>query len=258
MPNKDRDFDPKQGGFTRLMNEIIDKLASFDLNQNESNLFWAIVRRTWSMQGQAWAEIRWKYFPEKTGISSANVGHIMTRLKLRNIIHTKPGKRNQQYKVNSKVSTWKTFTEIQKLLSKHTAVETTVQTHSGLPSKHTVVPLSKHTVTPIKETVLKKPSKDTPPSPSKKVADNPAPKPEQKKESACSLPAGFNLSLENEKYALMKGIDVERVDDFFDAFLNWAKAKGVECIDWEAQFKTHVDNAPQYGKQYMLKPKKRR
>ena len=58
----DRDFNAKDGGFTRIMNELIDKLAIFDLSGREHKIFWAIVRRTLSIKGQAWEELRWKYF----------------------------------------------------------------------------------------------------------------------------------------------------------------------------------------------------
>jgi len=231
----DRDFNPKDGGFTRIMNEVIDKLAAFDLSGREHKIFWAIVRRTWSIKGQAWEELRWKYFVEKTGISSSHIGELITRLKKRKILQVKPGKRWQKYKINSKLSQWLTLVEIGQ-----TAPELGSAPEKGsapLPKKG-VVPLPKMGVIPLKETILKETT--------------------QKKGSACSLPAGFRLSLENEKYAVMKGVDIEKVDDFFDAFVNWANAKGITCADWEAQFKTHVDNAPQYGKQYMVKTQKRR
>ena len=231
----DRDFNPQDGGFTRIMNELIDKLAIFDLSGREHKLFWAIVRRTWSIKGQAWGELRWKYFTEKTGITSDNVGHTITRLKKRKILQVKKGKRWQQYKINSKLSQWLPLSELTATAVKN---DSTVKKGSGRLSELTVVPLSESTVIPLKETILKETL--------------------LKKGDACSLPAGFRLSLKNEKYAVMKGIDIEKVDDFFDAFVNWANAKGIECVDWEAQFKTHCDNAPQYGKQYMLKTPKRR
>jgi len=230
----DRDFNPKDGGYTLVMNELIDKLACFDLSPREHKIFWAVVRRTWSIKGQAWEELRWKYFTNKTGITSNNIAAIMSRLKKRKILQVKLGKRWQKYKINSKVSEWIPLSELR---------ATTLKTKSALKidssplSELRVEPLSELRVLPLKETILKETS--------------------LKKERECSLPADFNLSLEGEKYALMKGIDIKKVDDFFDSFLNWAKAKGIQCVDWEAQFRIHCDNAPKFAKQYMTETKKR-
>ena len=231
----DRDFDAKEGGFTRIMNELIDKLAAFDLSGREHKIFWAVVRRTWSIKGQAWEEIRWKYFVEKTGISSSHIGDLITRLKKRKILQVKPGKKWQKYKINSKLSQWLTLVEIGQ-----TAPELGSAPEKGsrpLP-KMGVVPLPKKGVIPLKETILKETT--------------------LKKERECSLPADFNLSLEGEKYALMRGVDVKKVDAFFDSFVNWATAKGITCVDWEAQFRIHCDNAPKFARQFMVEIKKRR
>lgn len=230
----DRDFNPKDGGYTLIMNELIDKLACFDLSPREHKIFWAIVRRTWSIKGQAWEELRWKYFTSKTGITGDNVGHIITRLKKRKILQVKSGKRWQKYKINSKVSEWLPLSELTVTTVK---TDSTVNSDNPALSELTVVPLSELTVLPLKETILKETA--------------------LKKERECSLPADFNLSLEGEKYALMKGIDIKKVDDFFDSFVNWAKAKGIKCVDWEAQFRIHCDNAPKFARQYMTETKKK-
>lgn len=226
----DRDFDPAQGGFTLIMNELIDKLASFDLSGREHKVFWAIVRRTWSIKGQAWEEIRWKYFVEKTGITSDHVGHMITRLKQRKILQVKPGKRWQKYKINSKLSQWLTMAEVNK-----TTPEKGSATEKGstpLP-KMAVVPLPKKAVIPLKETILKETL--------------------LKKGSECGLPADFNLSLEREEYAVRQGIDINLVDEFFESFLLYVKSKGLECADWDAQFKIHCNNASRFSPQFMAK-----
>ena len=116
--------------------------------------------------------------------------------------------------------------------------DSAVKNDSSPLSELTVVPLSKSTVIPLKETILKETT--------------------LKKERECSLPADFNLSLEGEKYALMRGVDVKKVDAFFDSFVNWATAKGITCMDWEAQFRIHCDNAPKFARQFMIETKKRR
>jgi len=230
----DRDFNPKDGGYTLIMNELIDKLACFDLSPREHKIFWAVVRRTWSIKGQAWEELRWKYFTDKTGIISPNVGKTIARLKSRKILQVKMGKRWQKYKINSKLSEW---VPLSKLIVTAIKTDSAIKNDSGPLSEPIAAPLSELTVLPLKETYIKETS--------------------LKKERECSLPADFNLSLEGEKYALMKGIDIKKVDDFFDSFLNWAKAKGIKCVDWEAQFRIHCDNAPKFAGHFMVKPKKR-
>ena len=231
----DRDFNAKDGGFTRIMNELIDKLAIFDLSGREHKIFWAIVRRTWSIKGQAWEELRWRYFTEKTGISSSHIGELITRLKKRRILQVKSGKRWQQYKINSKVSQWVPLSELTVITPK---LGSAPENDSGRLPKTGVIPLPKRGVIPLKETILKETT--------------------LKKERECSLPADFNLSLEGEKYALMRGVDVKKVDAFFDSFVNWATAKGITCMDWEAQFRIHCDNAPKFARQFMIETKKRR
>jgi hypothetical protein len=67
------------------------------------------------------------------------------------------------------------------------------------------------------------------------------------------VPDNFEYSFEMEMYAREKGIVLEKVPAFFQSFMNWAKASGKKCVDWDAQFLLYADNAPTYGKQYMQK-----
>jgi uncharacterized phage protein (TIGR02220 family) len=102
----DRDFDPKQGGFTRIMNELLDKLIGYGLDRNEWKLVILVIRRTWGIRGQAWAVIKWDYMLKKTKLGHSGLGYARAKLKARNILHTETAKHVTSYKINSKVSTW--------------------------------------------------------------------------------------------------------------------------------------------------------
>jgi len=271
----DRDFDPKDPqNYLMVINEFADKLSCCDLNRNEHRLIWHIIRHTWGYK-KAWSRIKWGYMLRKTKLPKGSLSYTRKLLILRNIIHIKIGKQGTSYKINSKLSTWKNRDELKSIrvglvqpielkkevglvppmeLKKEVGLVPPMELKEFHPLNQLVPPMEP---VPIKRKHIKKTINKTPPiPPSKKTPKSEKKKPSpksKKRERACSLPAGFNLSLEMEKYALMKGIDIKKVDDFFDSFTHWASAKGIECVDWEAQFKTHVDNAPRFGKQYMAK-----
>jgi len=282
----DRDFDSKDPqNYLMVINEFADKLSYYDLSKNEHRLIWHIIRHTWGYK-KAWSQIKWDYMLEKTKLTRSSLSYARKSLISRNIIHIKLGKQGVSYKINSKLSTWKNRDELEPIwpslvppmelkevglvppmelkkdgklvqpieLKKDGKLVQPIELIQFNPLNQLVQPIEP---VPIKRKHIKKTINKTPPiPPSKKTPKSEKKKPSpksKKRERACSLPAGFNLSLEMEKYALMKGIDIKKVDDFFDSFTHWASAKGIECVDWEAQFKTHVDNAPRFGKQYMAK-----
>jgi uncharacterized phage protein (TIGR02220 family) len=102
----DRDFDPKEGRYTRVMNEFLDKLIEYGLDRNEWKLLILVIRRTWGMRGQAWSVIKWDYMLKKTQIGHSSAFYALSKLKARNVLHTKTVKHTTSYKINSKVSTW--------------------------------------------------------------------------------------------------------------------------------------------------------
>lgn len=263
----DRDFDRKDGKFATIMNEWFDARIKYGLTEVEERIVSLIIRKTWCIEGRSWAPIRWTDFIKRCEISKGSASRALNRLiNERNFIHVKTIKGKKNYHINAKPSTWKkpkSYPKTDKKVPELELIEGGIKVPELEPKEfqnwNKRVPELEPP--PYKETV-KDTRKDTPSDSPKKKPKKPAsrkkPKQDPKEERACGLPAGFNLSLENEKYAVMKGIDIKKVDDFFDSFTNWASAKGIECVDWEAQFKTHVDNAPRFGRQYMLKPKKRR
>ena len=56
---EDRDFDPRDGEYIRIMNQFIDKLITYRLDTNEWSILMFIIRMTWGILGRAWADLRW-------------------------------------------------------------------------------------------------------------------------------------------------------------------------------------------------------
>lgn len=150
MPNKDRDFDPKEGGFFRVMNEIADKLSTYRLDRNESSLLWQIMRRTWGMKGQAWAVIKWSKLRDKTQLGKSGLHYSLAKLKARNIVKTKSTKKGPSYKINSKTSTWKREKNIlQEVYHKRKKVQPVEPTKKG----EIVQPVEPNGFNPLNQTV---------------------------------------------------------------------------------------------------------
>jgi len=105
---EDRDFDPRDGEFTIIMNQFIDKLISYGLDTNEWKILMFIIRMTWGVRARAYADLSWESFIKATKLTDSSLAKAMRKLKLRNIIHTLENNRQiTRYKINSKLSTWK-------------------------------------------------------------------------------------------------------------------------------------------------------
>ena len=105
---EDRDFDPRDGEFTIIMNQFIDKLISYGLDTNEWKILMFIIRMTWGVRGRAYADLSWESIIKATKLTDSSLAKAMRKLKLRNIIHTLENNRQiTRYKINSKLSTWK-------------------------------------------------------------------------------------------------------------------------------------------------------
>ena len=102
----DRDFNPREGEFVQVMNQFVDKLIRYRLDSNEWSVLMLVIRRTWGVEGRAWAGIKWKTIREQTELGQSSLIYAMRKLKTRNIIHTCKEGRCTKYKINSKVSTW--------------------------------------------------------------------------------------------------------------------------------------------------------
>lgn len=104
----DRDFNPKEGGWFKFMNEFADALCWYELSKTEVKIVFRIIRKTWGHKGQAWAPIRWSDFRDTCKLSQAAVTRAINRLVCeRNFVQRKKIKGQIHYKINSKPSTWK-------------------------------------------------------------------------------------------------------------------------------------------------------
>jgi len=183
----DRDFDPKYGGYFLVMNEFIDKLIHYRLDSNEWSILMLVMRKSWGMQGQAWADLKWLSILEDTELGKSVLSYALRKLKARNILHTRQNGKTTSYKINSKVSTWKEPDEIEPVRKNESVhfSEPNNLVHSIEPKEFTSENQSVHSseVIPIKDNI-KDNSKDTPLPPN---GDN-----GEKK-----IPSGIELKAEN-------------------------------------------------------------
>jgi len=110
----DRDFETKDGKWFPIMNELAEKLMTFRLSGNESQIFWMLLRKCYGFQ-KSCCELRWKEIKENTQLNDGSISKAIAKLKEKNIIHTfqKASKTHVTYKINSKLSSWKTLSKKQ-------------------------------------------------------------------------------------------------------------------------------------------------
>jgi uncharacterized phage protein (TIGR02220 family) len=101
-----RDFNPKDGEFTQVMNQFIKALCSYRLDSNEWAFIMLIIRYSWGMDGKAWAPLRWRFVMEKTKLPDSSLIYARRKLMARNFIHTRKAGQITEYKINSKYETW--------------------------------------------------------------------------------------------------------------------------------------------------------
>ena len=107
----DRDFDSRDGGYIRVMNEFVDKLITYRLDQSEWQVVMLVIRSSWGIQGRPWTELRWRDMLAATRLSNSSMGRAVKKLKARNLLHTLENRKQiTRYKINSKVSTWSDLT----------------------------------------------------------------------------------------------------------------------------------------------------
>jgi len=84
---------------------------------------------------------------------------------------------------------------------------------------------------------------------------SPPVKKKRKSNGAHKWPKDFSLTSAMRDYAINHMIDPKKVVLFFEDFKDWAKSKTPEpkYKDWEAAFRTRVNKAPEYGKQFLKK-----
>jgi hypothetical protein len=68
--------------------------------------------------------------------------------------------------------------------------------------------------------------------------------PDSRVKKARSWPVGFTLTAKMSDYASERGVDP---DTEFEAFHDWALANGRTYVDWEAAWRTRINNVPRFG-----------
>jgi len=235
----DRDFNPKDGNLTLVMNEFFDKLCSYGFDRNEMKILALVIRESWGFK-RPWAPLKWKYILKITKLSDSSLRLARTKLILRNVIHIDKNKRPTQYKINSKLSTWILEKDlplkrrVKSNLQQSTAVNNLQQPTAVFTAAHRCKLQQPTAVSSSRKKPLKKPFKET-----------------SKKNGAHEWPADFSLNEKMKKYALARSIAPEKINAFFQDFKDWADSKGAKYKNWEAAFRTRVNKAPQYGRQFL-------
>jgi len=108
----DRDFNPKDGRWFYVMFEFSDALSKSDLSGAEYRMLLCIMRHAWP-HSRPWAELRWNFIIKYTGLNGGTLSKVKKRLESRNIINCFQKETNSitRYRINSKVSTWKSVSK---------------------------------------------------------------------------------------------------------------------------------------------------
>jgi len=106
----DRDFNTKDGNWFPIMHEMADKLMSYQLTTTEWQILIMFMRFCYGYQNST-CDITWKNMKGLTGLGDSSLSRAVNKLKKRNILNTSHtgSKTNVTYKINSKISTWKTL-----------------------------------------------------------------------------------------------------------------------------------------------------
>jgi len=216
----DRDFDINDANWFPLMNEMVDKFMTYRMSGTEWQVLWMFMRCCYGYHKSS-CDLRWKDMKDFTGLHDGPLGRAIEKLKSRNILCTPKNESKQgvSYKINSKLSTWKT-----------------------LP----------------KTGVLPKLGVNTPKNRSKRdlhhnIKNNKyniahTPKNGSKKKKKTVLPENFTLTEQLKKYALDHDIDSEKLDKLFESFKNYHLARRSLMVDWNRAWYTWVQNAPEFSK----------
>lgn len=224
----DRDFKVEDGKWFPIMNEMAEKLTTYRLPGTEWQVLMMFLRKCYGFRKSS-CELAWKEMKKYTRLSDGTLAKAIKKLKKRNIIKTFPqeSKTTTTYKINSKLSSWKTLS-YRKVLS-YRNVNTFLQ--ESTPIKDII----KNNIPPIV------PQKKKPKKPKKRKTSPDIP-----------WPADFVVTDAMREYAIKRGIDPEKVDLFFEDFKAWAEQGEKTYKNWEAAFRTRVLKAPELGKQFLI------
>jgi phage replication O-like protein O len=229
-----------ENGFVKIANELLEAIIP-SLSGPEA-VFFAVIRMTYGYNRLS-TEIPLKKMVKLTGISMKNINRTINLAVSKGYINilSKEDKKHPTYRINKNYSTWKTSslkrtdkTSSLERINIFTGEDSHLSYKKQLKDKRNTILKTEKEIDACDEEWKKR-----------NLPDNNG-KPHL-------VPDNFEYSFEMEMYAREKGILLEKVPAFFQSFMNWAKASGKKCVDWDAQFLLYADNAPTYGKQYMQK-----
>ena len=151
-----------------------------------------------------------------TDLSDSSLSDTIKKLKERNLLITSKNRSKQHitYKINSKISTWKTLRKTEVL-------------------RKTGVNTSKNRSIPYKDNI--------------KIVKVKLEKNNGKKSQ---FPTDFKLTPELKKYAVAKGIIEHYTDEVFEEFENHHRGKGTVMKDWDRAWYTWVQKAINFNSPY--------
>ena len=210
-----------ENGYIRIATEIWVELTKYLLSGEEMKCLMFIIRQTYGWIRKT-STITLTQFSQATEMVKPSVCRALNKLKAKNliIVNQTANESYPTYGFNKKYKSWKPLTKQLTLTKRLTIVNQTANDRLPNGKSHLLKDTSKDTIT--------------------KKGEN----------GACEWPSDFCLTENLRHYATSKGIDPKQLDAFFDDFKYWAESKGAKYKSWEAAFKTRVNKAPEYGKQF--------
>lgn len=106
----DRDFNPKDGEWFYFMNQYAEALMKQGLSGTEFQVLFCIIRYAWGFK-KSYADLIFKQITDYTDLSKGTASKAIKKLTDRNMISIsflQETNRAKRYRINSKISTWKT------------------------------------------------------------------------------------------------------------------------------------------------------
>jgi len=228
----DKKGEPPGSDYFKVKNDWWDALMKYPLPGRQRRCLDFVIRMTYGWQRKKWP-IPICEFVSATGILRAHVISSLTILKNKRLINREkiPGKRNMVYTFNKYFIEWEGYESTENGTYRFVKV-----TENGTFKVPKTVLLGTENGT----------SSEATPITSKNIL-----KTVKNNTRARQWPPDFKLTKKLIDYAVNKNIDPRKVDAFFENMKNWAESKEAKYKNWEAAFRTRVDLAPQYGRQFL-------
>jgi phage replication O-like protein O len=200
-----------ENGFTRIANEIVERLASYRISGEEWMILLTILRKTYGYQKKE-DLISISQFYEATGLAKPSICRAINKLIKKNVINKKAKGEISLYSFNKLYNTWKPFTK--KLMINNTANDINKKVNNI--NKKANVHLLKSDIQKKKETITKETI--------------------QKKYSSLKDLTQQDL----EEIAIKYKVPISFVQSKLDDMTNWMSAKGKTYKNYKAALSNWV------------------